>query len=167
MGSYSDAAHSSPPLALTALLLVEKCCFNVPCSILRVCQDHILQHHFSVDLTHSLIHAIIIPAHFWSCLPCPGTPVDNLCHWFSINSLPHQLFSLSVPEGIRLQGLKGIYRRLVYKSLPLPWPPPNSFHQKTVVFLSLLLSLLLRGSVDGRGRVFRDLDIPFSSPNHL
>lgn len=169
LGSYSDTTHSSPSSAFTALLLVEKCCFNVPCSMLRICQDQTTQHHFSDDRTHSLICAIIIPAHFWSCLPCFGAPSThpavNLCQWFSINSLSYQLLSLFVPEGvgIRLQGLKGIYRRLVYKSLPLFWPPSNSSHQKTVVFLSLLL----RGSVDGEARVLRDLDSPFSSRHHL
>lgn len=135
MTSYSDATHSSPPLALAALLLVEKCCFNVPCSMLRICQDHTPQHHFLADLTHSLIHAIIIAAHFWSCWPCSGAPsthpVVNLCQWFSINSLPHQLPSLFVAEGggIRLQVLKGIYRRLWFtKACPcpdLPQIPPS------------------------------------------
>jgi len=134
-GSYSDTTHSSPLLALTALPLVEKCCVNVPCSMLRICQDHTPQRHFSADLTHSLVHAIIIPVHFWSCLPCTGAPSTHpavsLCQWFSINSLPHQLLSLFVPEGggIRLQGLKGIYRKLRFtKACPcpdLPQLPPT------------------------------------------
>lgn len=48
VGSYSNGrglyssgtAHSSAPSALTALRPVEKCCFKMPSSTLRICQDH-------------------------------------------------------------------------------------------------------------------------------
>lgn len=102
--------------------------------MLRTCQDHTPHHCSPADLPRSLTGASIIPAQFWSHLPCSGAlytpPVVNLCQWCSINSAP------SAPQSLctwrwrhRLQGLKGIYRRLWFtKACPcpdLPQIPPT------------------------------------------
>lgn len=103
-GPHSSQHRSSLPPALAVFLPAARS-FSAPCSALRTCRDHTPPppHPFWADRSHSLVHAITTPAHFWLHLPCPGAPPThpavNLCQWLSVSSRPHQLPSPFVHEG--------------------------------------------------------------------